>query len=583
VLFRRYVPALIIGASLLLAITFAPSRPSTSSTLGAFPAPTFTTAPSPGSSPDPTVGAAAGPTAGVATSAGASLAAGFPSAGVPIAVPSTAVGTRGSAHGVPTTRGSIAPGRSQPTNSAKGPTAGDTSHCAGSKQFAVLGTAPPCQPTWAGGGNNGGATAAGVTKGSIEVVYYREADSPPVKAIEQEYGIYADPADQSAFATAAQNFINARYELYGRKLHIDFVQSPNACTTSPPDDSCFTNDAKQIVAQYHPFAVFYENNTNEPAFFTAMSSLGVVNWGGWGFPDSFDTQQRPYHYDLYTSGDVQAEEFGDWYCKRLANDTAKYAGPALVASQRKVGILVQDNPLNVASAQHLQQIIKGCDRNGAQLFKYSSDTGTAANQAVTLVSQMKNGGVTTVAYFSDPIAPVYFTPSETSQGYQPENVVVGSGYLDLDPLGQSYDQTQWGHAFGIGDLGDSSSVSKTEAQTVWTDTGHSGSAYSTAFLPWGYLDNIAAGLQQAGPDLNPGTFEKAVLTLPAVGGTRYQPLLKFGPGDYTGVSDYRELYWSPTATSPFNGKPGTYVALNEGARYQQGQEPSGQLSLPAGR
>ena len=132
---------------------------------------------------------------------------------------------------------------------------------------------------------------------------------------------------------------------------------------------------------------------------------------------------------------------------------------------------------------------------------------------------MKNDGVTTVLYFCDPIAPVFFTSSETSQSFQPENVIVGSALLDYDNLGQSYDATQWSHAFGIGDAADSSSISMSEAQTVWKAGGGSGTVYSVANLPWSYLDSIAAGLQQAGPTLNPGTFERGVLTLPALGGT----------------------------------------------------------------
>jgi len=603
-LFRRYVPAVLLGAALLVAILLAPSRPPASTALQAFPPPTFatntdtgTTAPvAPGAVPAagdagatggaPAVGGttataplgASAPVAGQAPAAGAAAPAAAPVVGAPAAAaPGSTTGKTGTSTKTKTTTATKAPTSGGTT--ASGP--GDTSHCVGGKQFGGLGTAPPCQPTWTGGTNNGGATSSGVTATSIEIVYYREGDSPAVKAIEQKYGIYSNPADQAAFAGAAQTFINSKYELYGRKVHIDFVQSPGNCTTSPPKDSCFTDDAKQIVAQYHPFAVFYENDTNEPAFFTTLSSLGVINWGGWHFADSFDTQQRPYHYDVFTSGDNQAQEFGDWYCKRLANQPAKFAGTTLKGMPRKAGILVQDNTLNVGSAQHLQQIINSCDSHPANLYVYSSDTATSSEQSGTLVSKMQADGVTSVLYFSDPIAPVFFTPTETSRGFMPENVIVGSAFVDYDNLGQSYDQTQWGHAFGIGDLADSSGVAMTEAQTVWNQSGHAGAVYNSANLPWGYLGAIAAGIQQSGPTLNPGTFEKAVLTLPAVGGTRYQPLVKFGPGDYTGISDYREIYWSPTATSPINNAAGTYVSLNNGARYQQGQEPSGAPALPA--
>ena len=69
-----------------------------------------------------------------------------------------------------------------------------------------------------------------------------------------------------------------------------------------------------------------------------------------------------------------------------------------------------------------------------------------------------------------------------------------------------------------------------------------------------------------GANLNPGTFEHAMLTLPSWGGDRYHSLIKFGAGDYTGVSDARLVYWDPNKTSPVDGKRGTYVALHNGAR-----------------
>jgi hypothetical protein len=96
----------------------------------------------------------------------------------------------------------------------------------------------------------------------------------------------------------------------------------------------------------------------------------------------------------------------------------------------------------------------------------------------------------------------------------------------------------------------------------------------------GDLSVLAAGLQQAGPTLNPATFQRAVLTLPAWGGSRYHALVKYGAGDYTGVSDVRRIYWDPSRRSPVDGKPGTYVALDNGRRYTIGQLPSGTFTIP---
>src|SRR5205807_911942 len=98
--------------------------------------------------------------------------------------------------------------------------AGDTSHCVNGRQFGQLRTAPPCTAKYVG--DNGGATWTGVTRDKIEIVYYREKDNPAVRAIEEGAGLYSDPSDQQSFINnAANKFINAHYELYGRKINIE--------------------------------------------------------------------------------------------------------------------------------------------------------------------------------------------------------------------------------------------------------------------------------------------------------------------------------------------------------------------------
>lgn len=557
-LLRRYVPALIASATLLVAIVLAPSRPAPS-TLQQYADPF---AASPGATTGGVLGGA--PVAGAPAGAGgAGQVAGSPTG--------TGTTTAGAA-GVVASAGPKAGGPAVP--------AGDTKHCVAGKQFGGMLTAPPCQPRWTGG-DNGGATYRGVTKDTVDIVYYREADNAVVKSYAQAYDFYSDPADQQKLADAAESFANSHYEFWGRKVKVHFVQSPNGCTPSPPDDACYRNDARAIVAQYKPFAVFYENDTNAPGFFDELSKQGVVNWGGWHFSDSFNTSRRPYHYDIYTGGDAQAEMFGKWYCTRLANHNARYAGDAtLKGKPRKAGILVQNIDLNVAPAQHLAQVINSCDKSGAQVFTYDPDTGRSQQQSVTLVSQMKNAGVTSVLYFCDPIAPQFFTGQQTSQGWNAENIVVGSGLIDYDPLAQTYDTTAWSRAFGISDIGDARNVAQTDAQTMWKAAGGAGTIYKNANNPWSYFASIFTGIQQAGPHLDPGSFEKGMLSVPVVPGSRFQPRVQYGPGDYTGVSDYREVYWDGSLTSVYNAKAGAYRSIGNGRRWTSGTSPQGELVLP---
>jgi hypothetical protein len=456
------------------------------------------------------------------------------------------------------------------------------------KPYCVTGLLehPPCVSTWAGG-SNGGATWSGVTSDSVTVVMYRHKDNEAVNAILRATGTYISAEDEQQQFELVTDWINKHYQLYGRKIKPVYVQGK--CDIAPPKDTCFRSDADAIVAKYHPFAVMYDNNSNEPAFFDELSRKGVVNWGGWHFADSFSASLRPYHYDLFMGGDIQAEYAGTWYCRRLAGKKARFAGSASLRSKtRKVSVIYPDTPQTTPPAQHLMSIIRKCAGDDAVYDgKYSSDTSTAAQQATTNTAQTKAAGVTTALWFSDPIAPAYGTKAQSAQNYYPEQVLAGSGLLDYDALAQAYDQSEWRHAFGPSDLGKAVDIMEVDAGKIWKAEGKSGRPNGSANLLTTYELSLAAGIMAAGPKLTPLTYEYGLLTAPGYDAWDkwHDPRLVYldwGRGDYTGISDIREVYWNPNLTSPTNGRPGAYVPLNGGRRYQLNQIPNGEPDLPAG-
>ena len=569
---RRYAPFAMLVATILLLVVVAPSRPP-STVAATQPFDSSTTGGFQGASSSDTAAPSPGQT-------------GLSTAQATGAAPSAAAGSAAAQHSSTTSHAGGGGG-----TALAGAAAGDTSHCVNGRQFGDLVTAPPCTPKF--GGNNGGATYAGVTGSTITIDYYRESDSPAVQAIEKPQGIYSDPALQQAFLSAAQTFINAKYELYGRKANFIFYQG--ACNASPPNPTCYRSDVDAMVSRDHPFAVIYDDNSNAPDFFDELSRLGVVNLGGWHFNDAFDQQLRPYHYDVFTTGDYQAQITGEWWCKRMAGKPAKYAGDAALQSQtRKVGIVAQNSSVNVSSATHLQQIINQCAPNTAEVKTYSSDTATATSQSTSLVTGFKNDGVTSVLFFCDPIAPVYLTKQESNQNWFPEQVLAGSGLLDYDPLAQLYDQNEWKHAFGPSDSPNAEPISKQDPGIVWRAAGQSGDPYCCANLMWGYLAVLASGLDVTGPNLTPTTFEHALLvTLPASPGPYtqthdpYHQYTKYGPnpsavGAYGAVRDERDVYYDATVTSAVNGKAGAYVPINGGQRFTLGEWPSSDEQYPAG-
>jgi len=555
---KRYAPFVAVILAQLVLVAVAPSKGRVESA-PAYAGSTTEAGALPGQAPGSAPGAGPGGGTGTAGTSG------------------TTTGTY--AGGAPST-GAGSAGRGSRGGSAAG--APDYSHCHGAKEFLDFPQAPPCVAHT----GNPGATSMGVTGKTIDLVYFREKDNPVVKGLLQSIGLYSDPKDQQAYISAMEDFINSRYELYGRKVRITFWQSP--CESAPPVDSCFRDDAKALVAQRHPFAVVYDNNTNAPAFFDQLSKLHVVNFGGWHFMDSFDVSHRPYHYDLTMGGDYQAQLTGEYFCKKLAGKPAKFAGSAdLKAKTRKVAVFYPQTEVNTEPAQHLEHILQGC---GTQIVDvpYSPDTATASSQATSQVAQARSAGATTCMYFSDPIAPAFGTKAMTSQNWFPEHVLVGSGLLDYDVLARLYDPQQWAHAFGPSDTVVYRPLGQQEASITWRAAGRKGNAYSSAELQWGYWVTIAAGIQMAGPTLTPATFEQTLLsgridTLPyQQTHDPHRSWTHLAPGDYTVVSDAKEAYWDANATSPIDGKQGAYIALNGGRRYRIGDWTPGEPVLPAG-
>jgi hypothetical protein len=423
-----------------------------------------------------------------------------------------------------------------------------------------------------------------VTGDEITVLMYHSKENPASSAIAKQVGVYMSPAEDKAYLDAAGEFINSKYQLYGRKLKLLHVVGQ--CDIAPPQESCFRSEADSLVSRYKPFAVFWVNNMNETAFLDELSRKGVVNWGGWNFTDSYSTSLRPFHWDVLMGGDRQADLAAEHWCKRMANKPAKFAGAEMAAKTRKVAIMTADTPMTAPNGRRLLQLLRKCDRNSPQLQLYSSNTSTAASQSTTTMAQLHRDGVTSVLWFSDPIAPVYATKQMTSQNYFPEHVLVGSGLLDFDALGQAYDQQQWRNAFGLSDVAAAMPTEKSDAGRVWAAGGGDPAALSDySNVVWAYLSMVATGIERAGPQLTPLTFERGLLSMPGFGSwkQKHDPRLwftKFGSADYTAISDARQVFWDPNATSPVNGKRGAYIALDGGRRYQAGELPSSPMALP---
>jgi len=459
---------------------------------------------------------------------------------------------------------------------------GDTSHCRDGRQFGGFFYAPPCVPKWAGG-DNGGSTYDGVTDKKITIVRYNSQSDPAVDAILASQDLASNDDQEEAFEEAAQKFINANYQLWGRQ--IDLVSFKGTCDLLPPDYACLRNDMRKLVSEHKPFAVFW-NTPLASAAFDELSALQVVNAGGHHFDENFSNQRRPFHYDGPISGTRVSKHLAEYWCKRLAGKPAKYAGdPQMQLQTRRLGVITPDDDANRRVAAEFRQMVKDCGGGVRAEYFYAQDIDRANEQRKAAGARMREAKVTTVLCICDGIAPYFLVITADEDRYYPEHLLPGTGAMDSDAIGRLYQKsTQMDQFFGLSTLATLEPWNGNDAARAWKAAGNGGDPpYRTAITNWRYYEFLAGAIQMAGPNLNPLTFEQGAFRISRPSDGPMHESRVYGQGDYSGIDDAREVYWSSTAISNFDGRPGAWVALNDGKRYQIGQWPATEPELPANR
>ncbi len=574
---RRFVPLAAFVAVQLLIIALAPSRPPQTEDALAGSA-------QPGVSSDGAVdGGTVTDGSGVVTDTAGGTTGGTDGSG------STGGGSGGADGGTGGTAG----------GTTGGPPAGDTSHCKGGRQFdpAIDFYAPPCVPSFSG--DNGGATYQGVTQDKITIVRYLGKGNDAVDAILKAQDAFVEVDQYKAFHVAATKFINANYELYGRQVEIKTVQG--SCETIPPAVACLRNEMKEIVTGNKPYFVYW-NTSLCSGCFDELSKQRTPNAGGWHFRDSFSQARKPYHWDVQMSGTKMAQHTGRFWCAQLAGRPAIYAGsgnPAqnLRDNPRVIGVISTDDPENKGTVEgELAAELAKCGTSiGDHKYFYEQNITTADQQRRAAVLRMNPVGsgekaATSVLCFCDLVAPSFLYSEEQQQNYYPENIVVGSGFMDTDAASQAYMGTlgcpaaaakpcNFEDAFGLSSINAQEAKFKDTGQRVWNAGGGQGNApFESVTGEWDYLNMIASLIQGAGPNLNPSSMEAGAFRQ-GIRGDAAHVARGFSPGSYAWNQDMRTVYWSPKTAAGWNGKAGAYIQVGPGRTPVNGWRRS-ELSLP---
>jgi hypothetical protein len=189
---------------------------------------------------------------------------------------------------------------------------------------------------------------------------------------------------------------------------------------------------------------------------------------------------------------------------------------------------------------------------------------------------MKERNVTTILCGCDPILPVFLSGVANRENYYPEFIITGTALTDADIVAQLWNQNFASHAFGVSSLNGFVRPTETIAYKAYQSVRKDEPAFSVDLIYY-QMYMLAIGLQGAGPNLTPATFEAGMFAYPAKTGP--VGLWKFAKGDRTAANDVREIYWDPKAISAYNGKNGAYLGTST-ERWQTGGVPAGNPGKP---
>jgi hypothetical protein len=427
-------------------------------------------------------------------------------------------------------------------------------------------------------GDNGGATAQGVTADSIRVVLYEAPDDDPV--YNAVAGAVTDDPPAATTATYQQYLpmFEQFHETYGRSVELIVYKGSGSAI----DEVAARAAATEIANDLKPFAV-WGGPLLTPAFEDELSARGVL---AMPLATLFDDLpgRDPYMLSVGISPAQTRKHLAEYVGKRLAGNPAEHAGdPQLASQQRRFGLLY----LDAGTTGDQEELAGDLAPYGVELAvvaSYPSPLGVAT-QAPGIIARMKDAGVTSVIIAGDPLTPASFTREATSQDYFPEWIIPGSPLTDSTVYARTYDQRQWASAFGISPLVARTAPEESLGGRLFRWYNCSAPPVVSTELVYPVPAAFYLALQSAGPNLTHERFRQALFdAAPTPRGTTY-PSLSWGSpdkgrwdfDDFWGSDDVTELWWNATEVGPDEtGEvgPGMYAYVDGGRRYLRGEWPN---------
>ncbi|HET7654457.1 MAG TPA: hypothetical protein VFK42_15575 [Acidimicrobiales bacterium] len=431
---------------------------------------------------------------------------------------------------------------------------------------------PPCTTF---SGDNGGATFQGVTGDTI-VVAARELDSPTAGELFAEISgqhVITSPEAVRNTILAYAEYFSTHFDFYGRKIKIVFYkgQGNGSSEILGGGKEAALADSVKVDREIKAFA---DISAITLPYADALSQQGIVNFGAPYPSREWFARRRPFAWSNFPDGTNVVESAATALVARQGSGTADYAGGGLKGKKRVYGLVAPENEEYQESVSRYIDLLGPAGIKPAVNLKYKLDINSMPNQASNIIAQLKDAGVTTVLCGCDPVMlALGLTPKANEQNYQPEWLTAGLAFVDQDIVSQLIDQQQWSRAFGIAYNAESEALGGSfsyHAYKLIRPSDEPAFGYQELYYQ---LYMLAIGIQMAGPNLTPQTFEAGMFAYPGGQGPRGR--WHFAPGDWTTTDDFREIWWDPNRVSSQNNRQGAWVTMFGGARRTRDGMPAG--------
>jgi hypothetical protein len=459
---------------------------------------------------------------------------------------------------------------------SKGLTVAGVKCAPGVRQIPWSKYAPECEPAWHG--NNGGATAPGVT-GSTITITYREFVSTDLSEIYSLLPKQIIGTNSEAVTTLKADIkvFNKYFELYGRHVVLksftgkgDLIQEMTGGDQAQAEADAVT--AKSLGA----FADMSLADTSE--FYTsALADQHVI-----AFPLLYLQNRAAYRQEepyIYTPGpdcDSANEAIAATVGNAMKGLPAVFAGdPQLKTKTRTFGIIYNDNPYAQTCESDLVNSLKTYNVSPAKVGSFNFTPQNLPEQIINIIEQMKAAGITTIIFADeDPVSPGLFMQQAQADNYHPEWLFLPSftgGNIDADALNRHFASEapqEMSHVIVPG-IASSKASSQEDYKVFKLGAPPKAKPLPTYSLGWAYAPVMLlfSAIQQAGPDLTPTTFENAFhhLTDSAPNGMFGQ--WNFGPNIVDPAASFQLLWWDPNAISNQDGLKGAMEPCFSGKQF----------------